>query len=325
MNFVVKKSGETKTVSGSYLAKYLENGWELAETLDDDGTVISEYHTEDLRGMAKEIIDNLPAEVITGIPQSRLDEMVSVFPLQFHVHEKNPLFAKAKKDLANLVVANILHEIKLRGEIGLEADVAAKCRKHMAAFAAQQRLHMETDGKCTLPCPRCGKRRMHENVFTNALSRHADIYICPQCGMNEAIWDMQDMVLPAKDWWCNEPVVKMAPSGPVNFDADHTPYIEEYNLHPSNFLAYAKAMEYPDAVIMSQECSDLVTEWVNNNKIEVFEALKLGVYGRVDANGSVSMKNPGERVYSFSETGKEEVAFPSAKDMETLLYWKTEN
>lgn len=39
------------------------------------------------------------------------------------------------------------------------------------------------------PCPRCGRQTMKENTITNALSRHADVYICDRCGNMEAILD----------------------------------------------------------------------------------------------------------------------------------------
>lgn len=35
-------------------------------------------------------------------------------------------------------------------------------------------------------CPRCGYRPMSPNLILNAMSRHADVYICPSCGMEEA-------------------------------------------------------------------------------------------------------------------------------------------
>ena len=46
------------------------------------------------------------------------------------------------------------------------------------------------DAQCfgsVLPCPRCGIDRMRTNLFHNAYSRNADIYICPACGMEEAL------------------------------------------------------------------------------------------------------------------------------------------
>lgn len=35
-------------------------------------------------------------------------------------------------------------------------------------------------------CPRCGKRTMTSPVFTNALSRIANVYVCSICGNLEA-------------------------------------------------------------------------------------------------------------------------------------------
>lgn len=53
-----------------------------------------------------------------------------------------------------------------------------------------------------LPCPRCGRKTMKESVCTNALSRHADIFICDQCGTDEAMLDFMRNPLPIEDWAC---------------------------------------------------------------------------------------------------------------------------
>ena len=53
-----------------------------------------------------------------------------------------------------------------------------------------------------LPCPRCGRETMKEAVCTNALSRHADIFICDQCGTDEAMLDFMQNPLPIEDWAC---------------------------------------------------------------------------------------------------------------------------
>ena len=53
-----------------------------------------------------------------------------------------------------------------------------------------------------LPCPRCGRETMKEAVCTNALSRHADIFICDQCGTDEAMLDFMRNPLPIEDWAC---------------------------------------------------------------------------------------------------------------------------
>ena len=49
-------------------------------------------------------------------------------------------------------------------------------------------------------CPRCGRATMKENLIANALSRHADIYICDTCGMEEAILDYLHAPLPVEAW-----------------------------------------------------------------------------------------------------------------------------
>ena len=50
-------------------------------------------------------------------------------------------------------------------------------------------------------CPRCGRATMKKPVHTNAFSRHADIYICDQCGTEEAVMDMKHIELPLEDWY----------------------------------------------------------------------------------------------------------------------------
>lgn len=47
----------------------------------------------------------------------------------------------------------------------------------------------EAGGAVGLPCPRCGCDRMDPLPVRNALSRRATVYICSECGMDEAIRD----------------------------------------------------------------------------------------------------------------------------------------
>ena len=53
-----------------------------------------------------------------------------------------------------------------------------------------------------LPCPRCGRDTMKEPVATNALSRHADIYVCDACGMAEALLCALGAPLQLSQWAC---------------------------------------------------------------------------------------------------------------------------
>ena len=51
-----------------------------------------------------------------------------------------------------------------------------------------------------MPCPRCGRNTMKERVHTNALSRHANIYICDACGTEEAMLKFMHNPLPMCEW-----------------------------------------------------------------------------------------------------------------------------
>jgi predicted RNA-binding Zn-ribbon protein involved in translation (DUF1610 family) len=53
-----------------------------------------------------------------------------------------------------------------------------------------------------VPCPRCGRDEMNEDVRRNALSRHADIYVCDQCGTAEAMLEFMKNPLPLTQWSC---------------------------------------------------------------------------------------------------------------------------
>ena len=56
-----------------------------------------------------------------------------------------------------------------------------------------------------MPCPRCGRDTMKENIHTNAMSRHADIYICDECGTAEALLKFMSNPLPIREWACFRP------------------------------------------------------------------------------------------------------------------------
>ena len=59
-----------------------------------------------------------------------------------------------------------------------------------------------------MSCPRCGRDTMKENIHTNALSRHADIYICDACGIEEAMLKFMGNPLPMREWACFRPMQK---------------------------------------------------------------------------------------------------------------------
>ena len=49
-------------------------------------------------------------------------------------------------------------------------------------------------------CPRCGRNILKAPLTHNALSRHADLYVCDECGMTEAMLDMMRNPLPLEQW-----------------------------------------------------------------------------------------------------------------------------
>lgn len=53
-----------------------------------------------------------------------------------------------------------------------------------------------------LPCPRCGSGVMNTYVTRNALSRHADVYVCDDCSTAEAMLDFMQNPLPLNQWAC---------------------------------------------------------------------------------------------------------------------------
>ena len=65
----------------------------------------------------------------------------------------------------------------------------------------------QEDKKCFAPnaeipslCLRCGKP-LNQRLVVNALSRYADVHICENCGMDEALRDACGQVLPMWEWY----------------------------------------------------------------------------------------------------------------------------
>lgn len=74
-----------------------------------------------------------------------------------------------------------------------EVAVTAAAKRAVDEFAKEQA------GGCRI-CPRCGHLTIKDRLATNALSRHADVYICDACGMDEAVRDFKGVPLPLMDW-----------------------------------------------------------------------------------------------------------------------------
>ena len=53
-----------------------------------------------------------------------------------------------------------------------------------------------------MPCPRCGRDVMDDEPLHNALSRHADVFLCSSCGMAEALSDIKQTPMLMSKWAC---------------------------------------------------------------------------------------------------------------------------
>ena len=49
-------------------------------------------------------------------------------------------------------------------------------------------------------CPRCGDDKMKTPITHNCLSRQIDIYVCEECGAEEAVYAMKGCPLPLEYW-----------------------------------------------------------------------------------------------------------------------------
>lgn len=74
-------------------------------------------------------------------------------------------------------------------EVCAELDANEKIQR----FAPMQR-------KYNWPCPRCGRWVMNSDPARNALSRRVEIYVCDQCGIEEAMEDFTGKVTPLSSW-----------------------------------------------------------------------------------------------------------------------------
>lgn len=73
--------------------------------------------------------------------------------------------------------------------------------EHLAkgVLEACRNMQEKNDGGNMPYCPRCGKH-MNSKLDDNARSRHEDIYICDECGEDEAMREANNDILPVTEW-----------------------------------------------------------------------------------------------------------------------------
>ena len=67
--------------------------------------------------------------------------------------------------------------------------------KHIATYKMLQGIPV-----LNMPCPRCGQHHMKKDMAENALSRYIDIYICSDCGREEAMLGASEQ-MPKEKWY----------------------------------------------------------------------------------------------------------------------------
>lgn len=96
-----------------------------------------------------------------------------------------------------------------------------------------------------LPCPRCGMVRMRPDLYSNAFSRRANIYICDQCGTAEAVEDYQNTShkLPVEGWFVcktvfNQPYTEKYDDGSYVFTASQEVTIRKRDIEAILSIAF---------------------------------------------------------------------------------------
>lgn len=86
--------------------------------------------------------------------------------------------------------------MKTAGHMGYE-EFCEHLNEQTAKAALERFARVQRDHQ--FACPRCGQWTMKERT-TNAPSRHAEVYICDQCGTEEAVLDYLGKSLPLTKW-----------------------------------------------------------------------------------------------------------------------------
>lgn len=85
-----------------------------------------------------------------------------------------------------------------KGEFMPAGDTTPQEHLAKGVIETYRSMQEKNDGENMPPCPRCGKP-MKPGLDDNAQSKHEDIYICEECGEDEAMRE-HDNTIPLSDW-----------------------------------------------------------------------------------------------------------------------------
>lgn len=128
-----------------------------------------------------------------------------------------------------------------------------------------------------LPCPRCGGK-MHENLMHNSLSRHAEIHVCPVCGMDEAYRDFNDkgtgsLTVPIKDWFIIKKVFT-----PNRFTYDEALKGTFIETHHSIYISDEQLCEIAEMIVPGWGSEWYDNVWADDADLEKYEDIKRVIY-----------------------------------------------
>ena len=112
-----------------------------------------------------------------------------------------------------------------------------------------------------MPCPRCGKHQMNKEMAENAFSRHEDIYICTECGREEAAFDFVGQKKPLELWYA------------VRFLNGEVPSYERRT--PENLKPYYRISTSVTVKVLDEDIDDImvtvleggITYWCNRAEV----------------------------------------------------------
>lgn len=133
-----------------------------------------------------------------------------------------------------------------------------------------------------MPCPRCGKQTMKAILAENALGRHEEIYVCPDCGTEEALEDYAGCVKPLEEWYA----VKL-------FRSDSNPNIrvEPDKREPYYMVPVLTSVKVTDEDIDDIMCSALeggIGYWCNKAEV-VGDYLGVYAHEQISRGGTLLM------------------------------------
>lgn len=114
--------------------------------------------------------------------------------LQFHETVRGKIFFEHQLPSLIKSLNRFVDVFEMKEHHGIQD--APEGKRMIALYGKMQKI----EGFKNLPCPRFG-REMRPELADNSYSRHEPVYICSDCGTDEAFMDTQGNVMPPEEWF----------------------------------------------------------------------------------------------------------------------------